>query len=60
LSVLFLKVRTCGLSRNGRTREGMTTHRSARLQKTLLKLVERLCVLLDSIEYVTRKEGFGH
>ena len=39
---------------------GMISHRSARFQKTLLKLVERPCMLLDSVEYVTHKEGFSH
>jgi hypothetical protein len=42
LLVLFLEVRTYGLSRNGRTREGMIADRSARFQKTLLKLIEPL------------------
>jgi hypothetical protein len=59
LSVLFLEVRTYGLSRNGRTMEGMIADRSARFQKTLLKLIERLCMLLDRAEH-TRKEGFSH
>ena len=33
---------------------------SARFQKALLKLIERLCVLLDRAEHMTRKEGFSH
>ena len=60
MSVLFLEVRTYGFSRNGRTREGMIADRSARFQKTLLKLIERLCMLLDRAEHMTRKEGFSH
>ena len=38
----------------------MIADRSARFQKTLLKLNERLCMLLDSVKHVTRKEGFSH
>ena len=57
---MILKVRAYGLSRNGRASVGMISHRSARFQKTLLKLIERLCMLLDRAEHMTRKEGFSH
>ena len=56
---MVLEVCAYALSRNRRTSVGISD-RSARFQKALLKLVERLCVLLDSVEYVMHKEGFSH
>jgi len=57
---MILKVRAYGLSRNGRASAGMISHRSARFQKTLLKLIERLGMLLDRAEHMTHKERFSH